>query len=478
MDLFEKLKGSGFAEEEIREKIRKKQEQFGGLLTEDGALRIVAREAGFTDEERIEELSIKKLKDARAGERVNVLVRVLQVFAPKGFEKNGRRGRVCNVLVRDESGEATLVLWNKDVDVAENGAVERNDVIEVKNAFVKSESPLELHTSLLTQLRVKLEGDYADIAREAKPPLKISDLIEGMMDVDVYGRVFDIREEKGFVTNKIKKSALGPEKKEGLVASCTLSDSTSQMRLVLWDKNAEIVRKLKTGDAVKVESGYVKLNPQTNMLELHVGWRGRVFANPRAHGLEEKEKMLAGMYEHLRISELKENENAVIEAVVTDVFGARLLRKCSKCGATVKPPAKIENAVVDEGEAGELQVLEEAKSLKGGGPKGAGLSGSRGGGSPSEGSVAPSCECGSTEIREIPMASAVVDDGSVLRCVFYGKQALDLLEVRDFAVDPETILQLKKEALLGKKLRMVVLPRRNPMTNELECVAKDIISTK
>ncbi|MBI5036251.1 hypothetical protein HZC09_02815 [Candidatus Micrarchaeota archaeon] len=76
------------------------------------------------------------------------------------------------------------------------------------------------------------------------------------------------------------------------------------------------------------------------------------------------------------------------------------------------------------------------------------------------------------------MASAVVDDGSVLRCVFYGKQALDLLEVRDFAVDPETILQLKKEALLGKKLRMVVLPRRNPMTNELECVVKDIISTK
>jgi replication factor A1 len=48
------------------------------------------------------------------------------------FSKFGRTGRVCNCVLKDESGEITLVLWNEEIDKINEG-----DKVKITNGYVK-----------------------------------------------------------------------------------------------------------------------------------------------------------------------------------------------------------------------------------------------------------------------------------------------------------------------------------------------------
>jgi len=105
--------------ESVRKLVKDKQAEFSGLLTEKGAAQLLAQEAGVeaaSDNNDEDASAVVPLADAM--EQADVFVRVVSVFAPKGFEKNGRKGRVCNVQITDGKTKASLVLWNRDVDAS------------------------------------------------------------------------------------------------------------------------------------------------------------------------------------------------------------------------------------------------------------------------------------------------------------------------------------------------------------------------
>ncbi len=95
---------------------------------------------------------------------------------------------------------------------------------------------------------------------------KITDLTVGM-ECTVTGVVNSIAETKSF--NRKNGST-------GKVVNLEISDETGVCRLVLWDKNVELVENniLKTGDRVKIVNGYVKNG--LNGVEINVGRWGTV----------------------------------------------------------------------------------------------------------------------------------------------------------------------------------------------------------
>jgi len=95
---------------------------------------------------------------------------------------------------------------------------------------------------------------------------KITDLTVGM-ECTVTGVVNSIAETKSF--NRKNGST-------GKVVNLEISDETGVCRLVLWDKNVELVENniLKTGDRVKIVNGYVKNG--LNGVEINVGRWGAV----------------------------------------------------------------------------------------------------------------------------------------------------------------------------------------------------------
>jgi ribosomal protein L40E len=421
---------------EVEKRVADKVRKFEGFLTKEAALNLVASEAGVEPEKARNYAlgEIRRLNELKAGESAGVEVVVAHVFAPKRFEKNGRRGKVCNITIRDSTGEATLVLWGHDTRIAEE--VERGDVLEVRNASVKAsrmqQSQVELHASLLTQVKVRKAREAGALkAKHALPPVpagvvKLSELNEGSGEVDCFARVLEVGEEREFKRDAGVKS----------VARCVVSDGSAQVPLVLWDGSSEAVRRLKVGDAIKIEGGYAKKNAATGGLELNVGWRGHVALNPENHGLQDAEKLLEASAPKKNLAELAEGELATVEGRISRVYGGKAFLVCRACGTR----NTRSNVAVD------------------------------------------ACECGSKDLRMQAMIACEVQDATkALRLVLWGREALRLLGLSAAPTGGATLeafdtaFEMKRDSLVGRKVKATVRAKRSSFTNEIEGVVRNVL---
>jgi len=74
-------------------------------------------------------MKINELKP-RMG-KVEITAAVGEVGEPREFDKFGKKGRVCNAKISDESGEVKLTLWNDEIDQIKSG-----DKIKITNGYV------------------------------------------------------------------------------------------------------------------------------------------------------------------------------------------------------------------------------------------------------------------------------------------------------------------------------------------------------
>ena len=67
---------------------------------------------------------------ARQG-KVDLAAEVGAKAEVREFEKFGRKGKVCNATIKDDSGTMQLTLWNEDVDTVKVG-----DKVKITNGYV------------------------------------------------------------------------------------------------------------------------------------------------------------------------------------------------------------------------------------------------------------------------------------------------------------------------------------------------------
>jgi replication factor A1 len=130
---------SGVAEAEARRLISEKQEELSGLVSEEGAAYIVARERGINLlKESKKQLRIGNLVDGLRS--VDIVGKVVRVSPVREFERNGEKGRVANLTIGDETGLVRLSLWNDEVDLLEKECITENTVLRVSKGYVKMDS--------------------------------------------------------------------------------------------------------------------------------------------------------------------------------------------------------------------------------------------------------------------------------------------------------------------------------------------------
>ncbi len=62
---------------------------------------------------------------------VEVSGEIVEIEAPREFNKNGRNIRVANATLRDDSGTIILVLWNDSIDQVQAG-----NNVHITNGYV------------------------------------------------------------------------------------------------------------------------------------------------------------------------------------------------------------------------------------------------------------------------------------------------------------------------------------------------------
>ncbi|MEM5821006.1 MAG: DUF2240 family protein [Candidatus Aenigmatarchaeota archaeon] len=120
-------------EEKIREEIKQKLFEFSGLISEEGAAILVARDYGI-DIRNIK--TFTPLSELVSGVRnVNVRVKVFKSFPLKEFErKNKEKGLLKVFLVADDTDYARLVFWNEYTQEAEEMKIKEGDILKIYNA--------------------------------------------------------------------------------------------------------------------------------------------------------------------------------------------------------------------------------------------------------------------------------------------------------------------------------------------------------
>lgn len=144
-------------EDDVEEKVEEKMEEFEGLVSEEGAVHLVAKEAGVQAAESGDQaLKVENIvPDMR---KVNMKARVTNISDTNTFERDeGDEGKVRNMTLGDDTGTIRLTLWDEQTEIAEK--VDEGDAIGVSGAYTVEDNQGNAELRLGDSAQVKMVDD-------------------------------------------------------------------------------------------------------------------------------------------------------------------------------------------------------------------------------------------------------------------------------------------------------------------------------
>lgn len=109
-------------------------------------------------------MQIKDLQPKQGN--VEITADVVELSDVREFEKFGKPGRVCNAVLKDETGKIALTLWNEEIDSVKVGAK-----VKISNGWVNEwQGELQLSAGRFGKLEVVGEGDASASTAAAQEP--------------------------------------------------------------------------------------------------------------------------------------------------------------------------------------------------------------------------------------------------------------------------------------------------------------------
>lgn len=263
-----------YTEEEFLEEVGDVVEGSGNLLHRDVAALRVVDEAGRNDG------AVVGLADLEGRTEATVLVRVEEVEAASTFRNDDGGGTVRNVPVYDGDGRARLVLWDDDVEEADE--LEPGDPVRVVNARVKRAGfGLELHMGRWSALEPADDahedlptsppegaGDPTDGGDPSRPVTPLAEVAPGDEPVRVRGEVVRVEPTRTFRRD---------DGSQGFLAKAHLRDDSGTRVLTAWDDDVRELQDHEVGDAL--EATKLRAKEYRGDVELHTT-RGTTLSTP------------------------------------------------------------------------------------------------------------------------------------------------------------------------------------------------------
>jgi replication factor A1 len=227
------------SKEDIERKVEAKRAKLSGLVSKEGAAQIVAAELGLNLDQ--EKLKISEL--VHGMKRANVIGKIIRTFPIREYEKNGKQGKVANLMIADSSGNARLVLWDTNhIGLVEQGKVKEGSVVEISNAGIRNG---EIHLSSFSDIKLSKEA-MADVVTEKSYSSKKFSEVSAGQNLKIRAFVVQTFEPRFFevcprcgkkaVDNECKEHGKVEAKKRALL-NVVLDDGNETMRAVLFSEN-------------------------------------------------------------------------------------------------------------------------------------------------------------------------------------------------------------------------------------------------
>ena len=241
------IAGGKIDAEELEAKIRAKINDLSGLISEEGAAHIIANELGIG----LINLNKSKLKikEIYAGMRnLSTVGKVVQKYDVREFSKGDSLGKVCSLVLGDETGTIRVVFWNDQVDLLKK--VNKGDILLITEAYVRENNDkIEIHLGNSGEIKVNPPGESISSVRESASyeRKKIEELHDGEDSAEIMGTIVQVFDPRFFyVCSPCNKKVV--ETEEGFrcnehgqaapllsyVMNIVLDDGTGNIRGVLW----------------------------------------------------------------------------------------------------------------------------------------------------------------------------------------------------------------------------------------------------
>lgn len=228
------LASGKITQEELTQKIEEKLKSLGGLISEEGAVHIIANDLGLSLGSA--PAQSVKLKDVLAGMRnVTVLAKVLRKYEARTFGEDNK-GKVGNLFIGDDSGFMRLTFWNDKTEYHEK--IQEGDVIEVQSAYSKENNGrVELHMGNTSHVIINPEGKTVDVKERTMqteaPRKKIGDIADDDTFVYVLGTIVQAFDPRYF------ERTINGQPTTNYVMNILLDDNTGNIRSTIWKEQLQ-----------------------------------------------------------------------------------------------------------------------------------------------------------------------------------------------------------------------------------------------
>jgi replication factor A1 len=168
--------------------------------------------------------------------------------------KNGTLGKVLNLTITDGTGSCGLVLWDKDVELAQSASLGLKSKVKIINGYVKEgRNGLELNVGRWSVLKILKESQGETIQPLPSPETTIQGYIEALEPTRVF---FKDSGDIGFVTTLL------------------LVNDEGDHCITLWDEKVKDIQRFKKGDSIRIEQ--ISLRNRNGSTELHVNGQSTI----------------------------------------------------------------------------------------------------------------------------------------------------------------------------------------------------------
>ena len=385
--IIEKIKEkTSLTDKDIEIKVKDKLDQLSGLISEEGALHIIANELGV---KILEDAGKLQVKNVLAGMRnVQLTGKVVKIYEVREFDKNNRKGKVGNFLIGDATGVMRVVAWNDKAAIL--AKIKEQDTVKIENGYSRdNQGRTEIHLGDKSQVSINpADAEKIEVKPLTNERKNIKDLNENETNVDIMGTIVQIFDTKFW--NIDPESGKRVQEKEGsfyledklvsnpdfsYVTNLFLDDGTENIRVVLWKNQTQRLFGKTHEDIVKMkDTGFEDI--KTELLGQIVKFTGRTNRNEMFERLEfvanfvdpspdadEEIKRLKAVEKPKPETVVAEPEvkpePVVKKAVIEEISETKVSDDAQKSEISDKPVETVPEPVVEKVEEPTVEKIEE-----------------------------------------------------------------------------------------------------------------------
>lgn len=306
------IEETGLNRKEIQDLVSEKKEELKGLISEEGALFIIAKELGVDvkseNRELMGDLDINITDITKDMKNVTLVGRIKDILRVFKFDKKeGEKGSVGSFILNDNTGDIKVVLWDEDVAIFQNANFVKGEIVKLINAYPKigRDGNLEIHIGRLGKVIIAPEDvDYKKYPKIKDEVVPIEDVNSNLLSVSVEGKIMSISPIREFTRNNGDL---------GKVCNILIRDNSDKIRINFWNDEVNKLKDFEVGDAIFVKNAKPReSNYQPNSIELNTNMYSQI------EKINKKFIIKTGVAENIK--SLQDKEDLVsIKGVVTSI---------------------------------------------------------------------------------------------------------------------------------------------------------------